>query len=168
MTGTLWERNAQAARGLPDPALSSGGDEAVFTVLEIGERREIDGTLIPTVYGKSQEVIPIVTGMRADPEWVKASERVRGQEGRDHRRRDDQPGAAVGGRVRVRCMELGISFTHFGYDDSMRGKVMEAFQWAMGAQPIIVSYVGRAGRTCRCIRKVSGRSEGWPGARDMA
>ena len=125
-----------------DPALSSGGDEAVFTVLEIGERREIDGTLIPTVYGKSQEVIPIVTGMRADPEWVKASERVRGQEGGIIVGETISPERQLAVACGVRCLELGISFTHFGYDDSMRGKVMEAFQWAMGAQPIIVSYVG--------------------------
>ena len=40
-----------------------------------------------------------------------------------------------------------IPFDHFGYDDSMRGKVMEAFLWAMGQAPIIVSYVGEPDET---------------------
>ncbi len=138
----IWTELTKQRVAYLDPALSSGGDEAVFTVLEIGERKEIDGTRIPTVYAAMQEAIPIVTGMQADGEWVKMMERVRGKEGGLHVGEIVSPERQLAVACGVRCMDRDIPFTHFGYDDSMRGKVMEAFQWAMGAAPIIVSYVG--------------------------
>ena len=141
-----------------DPALSSGGDEAVFTVLEIGERREIDGTLIPTVYGKSQEVIPIVTGMRADPEWVKASERVRGQEGRIIVGETISPERQLAVACGVRCL-VG----HFLH--AFRLRRLDAREgdggFPVGDGRAADHRLLRRGsrKTCRCIRRSIGMGQ---------
>lgn len=130
-----------------DPALSNGGDDAVFSILEGGEMQESAGRTAPIVELVKQVRIDIQDRRNgpliADEDWIGRCFRVRGKKDASLSIGDPVP---VEHELAIKAAELciaeGIGFRDFGYDDSMRGKVMVAFQWAMGDAPLVVSYVG--------------------------
>ena len=147
-----WTAEPKTRVAYLDPALSSGGDDAVLTILEIGTRRELTGAVAPVIHAARQLVIPITSGLTVDSEWLAAYARVRGTS-------DGLP--AIGHTISVErqlairtaliLRDESIPFDHFGYDDSMRGKVMEASsgRWARHRSSSVTS----ASRTkFRCIR----------------
>jgi len=145
----VWAAASKWRAAYLDPGFTNDGDAAVFTVLEGGEMHEEGGHVRPVVELAEQFTIPVWDRRRgelvADDSWVERCRAVRG--------RDDailRPGSVVSVerelavKAAEACLQRGISWRDFGYDDSMRGRMMEAVQWAMGDAPLIVSYVGDA------------------------
>lgn len=130
-----------------DPALSTDGDNAVYTELHIGWMRSAHGgddSLHPVCWSPEQHTIPVFTGKLADADDVRRCQAVRGA---------STPGNWTVGQVMPveeqvaiqtgwKLIQSGIPTSMCGYDDSMRGRVVLAFQWAMGDQPLLVSSVG--------------------------
>jgi len=135
-----------------DPALSTDGDNAVYTELHIGWMKAAHGgddSLHPVCWCPEQRTIPVFTGRRADADDVRRCQAVRGA---------SSPGNWVVGQVMPveeqvaiqtgwSLVQSGIDQTMCGYDDSMRGRVVLAFQWAMGDRPLLVSSVGEPEET---------------------
>lgn len=143
----LWSQQEKWKVGYLDPALSNGGDDAVFTILEGGQMQEGEAQHRPIVELAKQVRIDIQDRRNGplfvDAEWIRRCELVRGK--KDAAMEMGAP-ISVEEELAIKAAELcwqeGISYRDFGYDDSMRGKVMVAFQWAMGDAPLVVSYVG--------------------------
>lgn len=129
-----------------DPALSTDGDNAVYTLLEGGTAALPDGQRIPISYAAKQIKIPIFTGLVATPEWVQKCEAVRGTKSREnhtlHQMIPVEEQLAINVAFQLRLDQVPYGF--FGYDDSLRSKIMEAMIWAMGNEPKAVSSVGEA------------------------
>lgn len=139
-----WALQAEKWRvGFLDASFSSQGDDSVFSVIEGGMRREPSGMEFPLVTLKKQIQLQVTTGLEANQEWLNRVRDIR---------KSREAGLVIGQTISVErqiaiqaaelCNVEDILFRDFGYDDSMRGRLMEAFQWAMGDQPMIVSYVG--------------------------
>jgi hypothetical protein len=127
-----------------DPALSTDGDEAAYTLLEGGTSRGVDGALTPIIYASKQVIIPVFTGKLADNAFVDKCRKVRGATAEDnpHVGEEIPVERQIAINVAYQCLLDGVPFNMFGYDDSMRSKVMEAMIWAMGNAPMAVSSVG--------------------------
>lgn len=148
----VWSAGQKWKVAYLDPSLSNGGDDAVMTVLEGGEMQESTGNARPVVEMTKQVRIDIQDrrngAVLVDLDWIRRCELVRGK--KDLTIEIGSP-IPVETEIAVKaaefCQAEGIAYSDFGYDDSMRGKVMVAFQWAMGDSPLVVSYVGEPSET---------------------
>ncbi len=139
-----WSSETKWKVAFLDPALSTDGDEAIYTLLEGGTRRYIDGSTSPIVYCAKQTSIPLFTGKVADQEWVRKCAAVRGPGNKDNHTLNQmipvEEQLAVEAAFLLKLDQCPPA--HFGYDDSMRSKVMEAMMWCMGTSTKAVSSVG--------------------------
>lgn len=129
-----------------DPALSTDGDNAVYTLLEGGTAKGVDGSRFPITHAVKQVTLPIFTGMMATQEWVNKCAAIRGKTA--------QGNHSLGQLIPVeeqlalntafQLMQDYVPYSHFGFDDSMRSRITQAMIWAMGNDPRPVSSVGDA------------------------
>jgi hypothetical protein len=139
-----WTHEEKWRAAFLDPGLSTDGDAAVLTILEGGNQRLPSGDTSPITYASKQVTIPIFTGMIADAAWVAKTREVRGHAATNNPEVGDlvpveeQLAVNTGWHLALE----GVPRGNFGYDDSMRSKVMEAMTWALGDGPKAVSSVG--------------------------
>lgn len=130
-----------------DPAKTAGGDRMVLTLLEAGWRTDGEGPPVPNIFIREQiELVP--TGkLVVDHAWLARSERVRKKEKENGTLGDPVPFARELAMLAAeQCLEWGVAFSNYGFDDTMSGQISVAMVWAFGQQCVTLAFGGQASR----------------------
>jgi len=137
-----WLEKTPHEVGFLDPGF--GGDPAIFTHLSVGLIRDLSTPEgFEAIVCREQFEIPVRPSAEIDEEWLPKIFRARGNLGEMKMGDKLDPGKQLAIEAAIACIDRGIPYFNFGYDDSMRGWVVTAIIWAMGTGVLTVSYEGK-------------------------